>query len=60
MKKILHIPNYYKPHIGGIEQTCHDIVEALAGEYEQKVICFSEDKNTKIGNKMEALPWNNW
>ncbi len=48
MKKILHIPNYYKPHIGGIEQTCHDIVEALADEYEQKVICFSEDKNTKI------------
>ena len=27
MLKVLHVPNYYKPHIGGIEQTCHDIVE---------------------------------
>ena len=48
MKKILHIPNYYKPHIGGIEQTCHDIVEACEGKYEQKVICFSADKNTTV------------
>lgn len=48
MKKILHIPNYYKPHIGGIEQTCHDIVEALGNDFTQKVICFSEDKKTKI------------
>lgn len=48
MKKILHIPNYYKPHIGGIEQTCHDIVEACVGKFEQKVICFSADKNTIV------------
>ena len=48
MKKILHIPNYYKPHIGGIEQTCHDIVQSCMGTYEQKVICFSADKNTTI------------
>lgn len=47
MEKILHIPNYYKPHIGGIEQTCHDIVDSLQGVYEQQVLCFSEDKTTK-------------
>ncbi len=47
MQKILHIPNYYKPHIGGIEQTCHDIVESLSEKYQQKVICFSEDSKTK-------------
>lgn len=47
MKKILHIPNYYKPHIGGIEQTCHDIVESLKDTYEQQVLCFSEDKENK-------------
>lgn len=47
MLKVLHIPNYYKPHIGGIEQTCHDIVESLKEQYQQKVICFSEDKKTK-------------
>lgn len=50
MKRILHIPNYYKPHIGGIEQTCHDIVDACGNEYEQKVICFSADKKTTIEN----------
>ena len=27
--KILHIPNYYSPHVGGIEQVCFDIVESL-------------------------------
>lgn len=47
MQKILHIPNYYKPHVGGIEQTCHDIVDSLDGVYLQKIICFSEDKQTK-------------
>ncbi len=47
MLKVLHVPNYYKPHIGGIEQTCHDIVESLKDQVLQKVICFSEDKKTK-------------
>ncbi len=47
MLKVLHVPNYYKPHIGGIEQTCHDIVESLNDQVLQKVICFSEDKKTK-------------
>lgn len=44
--KILHIPNYYYPHIGGIEQTARDCVNALKDEYEQKVICFNSDKKT--------------
>ena len=48
MKKILHIPNYYNPHIGGIEQTCEDIVNSLKGEFEQKVICFKDDKKTCV------------
>lgn len=47
MLKILHIPNYYKPHIGGIEQVCHDIVEAMDGMVQQKIICFSENNKTK-------------
>ncbi|MDE5566080.1 MAG: glycosyltransferase [Anaeroplasmataceae bacterium] len=50
MERVLHIPNYYKPHIGGIEQTCHDIVESLKFQCQQKVICFSEDKTTKHEN----------
>ena len=45
--KVLHISNYYTPHIGGIEQTCQYLAEGLADEYEVKVICFSEDKETK-------------
>ena len=45
--KILQISNYYKPHIGGIEQVAHDISDSLLNNYEQKIICFSEDKNDK-------------
>lgn len=46
--KILQISNYYKPHIGGIEQVAHDISDSLSNNYEQKVICFSEDKDDKV------------
>ena len=45
MKKILHIPNYYPPHIGGIEDVCHSIVTGLPG-YHHRVICFHDQKNT--------------
>lgn len=48
--KILQISNYYKPHIGGIEQVANDISDSLLGKYEQKIICFSEDKNDKVEN----------
>ena len=44
--KILHVCNYYKPHIGGIEQTAEDIVDSLP-DHEQKVICFNHEKGTK-------------
>lgn len=59
MKKLLQIPNYFYPHIGGIEQVARDIADALrdgdnmppegssdttkAGALQQKVICFNED-----------------
>ncbi|MBR3017229.1 MAG: glycosyltransferase [Clostridia bacterium] len=44
MKKILQIPNYLYPHVGGIEQVARDILWALKGEdVEQKIICFNED-----------------
>ncbi len=47
-RKILHIPNYYHPHTGGIEQTARDIVDSLEGLYEQKVFCFSGDKSDRV------------
>ena len=47
MKKVLHISNYYTPHIGGIESTCQYLAEGLKGEYDVRVICFSEDNRTK-------------
>lgn len=47
-KRVLQISNYYTPHIGGIEQTCQYLSEGLKDEYEVKVICFSEDKETKV------------
>lgn len=49
-KRVLHIPNYYYPHIGGIEQTTADIVNALKNDdnIEQVVICFNTEKKTQI------------
>ena len=47
MNKILQVSNYYTPHIGGVEQTCQYLSEGIADEYKVKVICFSEDKETK-------------
>lgn len=49
MKKILHIPNYYPPHTGGIEQVCHMAVSSLS-EYEHEVICFNDCRNTRISS----------
>ena len=43
--RILHISNYYFPHIGGIEQTARDCVNALK-EHENKVICFNHEKGS--------------
>ena len=42
--KILHISNYYFPHIGGIEQVAQDCVNALAGTAEQRLFCFHTEK----------------
>ena len=47
MKRILHIPNYYPPHIGGIEDVCHSIVAGLP-EYHHQVICFNDKKKDEI------------
>lgn len=42
MKKVLQIPNYFYPNIGGIEQTSQDIARAIGNDYEQRIICFNE------------------
>ncbi|MDR1561644.1 MAG: glycosyltransferase [Dysgonamonadaceae bacterium] len=46
MKKILHIPNYYPPHVGGIEDVCHSIVTVLP-EFRHVVICFNDRQETE-------------
>lgn len=46
--KILHVTNYYHPHIGGIEQTARDIVNSLPEGAEHKIICFNDDKKTTV------------
>lgn len=48
MKKILHISKYYSPFIGGIEQTAQDVVSALKGQCDQKVIAFDDGKDDRI------------
>ena len=52
--KILHIPNYYPPHIGGIEDVCRGIVTALP-EFEHQVICFHDQKQT-VKEMVEGIP----
>lgn len=42
MKKVLHISKYYFPFRGGTEQIAQDCVNSLMGNYEQKVLCFSD------------------
>lgn len=50
MKRILHIPNYYPPHLGRIEDVCHTIVNHLAHipGVEQRVFCFSDEPSSRI------------
>lgn len=57
MKKILHISKYYYPFSGGTEQIARDVVLALKGEYEQKVIAFNDGKNdrTDIVDGIEVI-----
>jgi glycosyltransferase involved in cell wall biosynthesis len=48
MKRILHIPNFYLPHTGGIEDVCYNTVVYMAGkpDVEQHVFCFSGGKQS--------------
>jgi glycosyltransferase involved in cell wall biosynthesis len=48
MKKILHIPNYYPPHKGGIEDVCYNIITELKPLYLQEVICFNDWSKTRV------------
>lgn len=44
MKRILQIPNYMYPHVGGIEQVARDVAQALKSTAaDQKIICFNEN-----------------
>lgn len=53
MKKVLHISKYYYPFIGGVEQIARDCVNALKGNYEQKVVCFQHSKD--CGDTVESI-----
>lgn len=52
MLKVLHVPNYYKPHIGGIEQTCHDIVESLKDQVLQRSFALVKIRKRNIKSLM--------
>lgn len=48
--------NYYYPHIGGIEQTARDCVNACAGEnISQRVFCFNHEKGNKT-DEVDGVP----
>jgi len=46
MKKILHISKFFYPYYGGIEDVVYTIIQGLKGNYEQQVICFSQDAHS--------------
>lgn len=50
--KILHISNYFPPHIGGIEQTASDVMKTLDADKElkQELICFNSVNKNVVDN----------
>ncbi len=46
VKKILHLPNFYPPHKGGIEEVCYQIVVGMKNHFDQKVLCFNDTDKT--------------
>lgn len=55
--KILQIPNYIYPHIGGIEQVCRDMLNALATDesVEQRVICFNDGTREDVQDEVDGV-----
>ena len=53
--KILHISNYYYPHIGGIEQVARDCVASIGEDAEQRVFCFHSEKGD-ARDEVDGIP----
>lgn len=47
MLRLLQVSNYYYPEIGGIEKTAQSISDSLRGAVEERVICFTCDKEDR-------------
>lgn len=55
MMKILHVSKYYAPFQGGTEQIARECVHALAGQSEQRVICFQHSGGDQM-DVMDGVP----
>ena len=53
--KILHISNYYYPHIGGIEQIARDCVSSVGEDAEQRVFCFHSERGD-ARDEVDGIP----
>lgn len=56
--KILHLPNYYYPNVGGIEVTARDFVRALleAGYTDQQVLCMNKGRKETVTETIDGIP----
>lgn len=55
MKKVLHISKYYYPFSGGTEQIARDCVNALKGDFEQKVVAFNDEGKEDTVSKVDGI-----
>ncbi len=53
--KVLHISNYYYPHIGGIEQVARDCVSSIGEDAEQRVFCFHSERGD-ARDEVDGIP----
>lgn len=53
--RILHISKYYYPYIGGVENICKYLVDNMKKDNGIAVVCFNEQFNEQIDDKIGTV-----